>query len=68
MNSLIEFIKALGPFITAATPVLLIVVPWLLNRRQTRVLKEHSDSNKAEIIRSGTGTFRLLNDEQDKAK
>jgi hypothetical protein len=70
MNGVVEFIKALGPVITAATPVLLILVGWWTNNHtkkvmaaQTKELTDHSDSNREQVkgaIASSTGTFKQL--------
>ena len=49
MKELIELVKSLAPLITAATPVLLILVNWYVTHRQTRDLKAHSDENREAI-------------------
>lgn len=59
----VEIIKALGPFIQAATPLILGVLAWLLTARQTRKLMSHSDANRDKItaqVASSTGTFKQL--------
>jgi hypothetical protein len=60
---LVAVLRELGPIITAATPVLLILVNWYVTRRQTRDLKAHSDENRAQIqstVASSSGTYRKL--------
>ena len=70
MNGFVEFVKALGPVITAATPVLLILVGWWTNNHtkkvmasQTKELTAHSDSNREAIksaVVDASGTYRTL--------
>lgn len=70
MNGLVEVIKALTPFVTAATPVLLIFATWWTTShtrkvmdQQTKVLTDHSDSNREQIkgaVASASGTYRTL--------
>jgi hypothetical protein len=55
MNAVVEIIKALTPFITAATPVLLILVNWWVTHNQTKKLQAHSDDNKEQIKAAGFG-------------
>jgi hypothetical protein len=66
MNAVVEIIKALTPFITAATPVLLILVNWWVTHNQTKKLQAHSDDNKeqikAAVVSSGTTTQKILSD------
>ena len=70
MNVVVEFVKALGPLITAATPVLLILVGWWTNNHtkkvmaaQTKELTAHSDENRDKIqgtVTSASGTYKKL--------
>lgn len=64
MNGFIAVLKELGPIITAATPVLLILVSWWTTKRQTKDLKAHSDENmtKIQTTVSETGTHKALGD------
>lgn len=67
---LVELITALTPFVTAATPVLLVLVGWWINRQnkktaaaQTTDLKAHSDENREKIastVATATGTHPTL--------
>jgi len=63
MNGMVDLLVALGPFITALTPIVLPVVMWLVNRQQTKTIKSHSDENREAISRrvdEATGVFRTL--------
>ena len=63
MNSFVAVLKELGPVITAATPVLLILVNWYVTSRQTKNINEHSTATTNEVksaITSATGTFKAL--------
>lgn len=70
MKYIVELITALTPFVTAATPVLLVLVGWWINRQnkktaaaQTTDLKAHSDENREQIkssVTSASGTFKTL--------
>lgn len=70
MKNLLELIKALGPFLQAATPLLVVLIPLWINRQskkiaaaQTKDLMAHSDGNAVKIVdkvTSATGTFSAL--------
>lgn len=72
MKYLVDLITALTPFVAAATPVLLVLVGWWINRQnrktaaaQTQDLKAHSDDNREQIkstVASATGTHKALGD------
>ena len=72
MKYLVDLITALTPFVAAATPVLLVLVGWWINRQnrktaaaQTVDLKAHSDENREKIastVASATGTHKALSD------
>lgn len=68
VNALVAVLRELGPVITAATPVLLLLVGWWINKQtrktadtQTRDLKQHGDVNRKEIqeaVTSASGTYK----------
>lgn len=65
MHNVVALLNSLGPVITAATPVLVIVVNWLITRRQSRDLKEHGDRNATKISNAmieATGSHKTLPD------
>ena len=65
MKALGELLTNLAPIITAATPVLLILVNWYVTRRQSKDLKSHSDVNAASVratVTEATGIHKTLPD------
>lgn len=72
MKYLVELITALTPFVAAATPVLLVLVGWWINKQnkktaaaQTKDLMAHSDGNVEKIadkVSSASGTHPILPD------
>lgn len=61
MNGFIAVLKELGPIITAATPVLLIIVNYYVTKHQTRKINEHTTT---AATASATGNFTALNAEK----
>jgi uncharacterized Tic20 family protein len=65
VKGIIDLINSLGPFITAATPILVPVVMWLITRAQSKDLKAHSDSNREAInnqIAATSGTYKAISE------
>ena len=65
MSSTADVLISLAPIITAATPVVLVVVNWWVTRQQSKDLKAHSDENMAKInavTAESTGTHKILPD------
>ena len=70
INDVIAILRELGPIITAATPVLLVVVTWWTKRAndkaikdQTTVINDHSTQTTNAVrneLASATGTHRVL--------
>ena len=69
-TDIVAVLKELGPVITAATPVLLVVVTWWTKRAndkaikdQTTVINDHSTATTNAVrndLASATGTHRVL--------
>ena len=65
MNAMHQLLSDLAPIITAATPVLLILVNWYVTSRQSKDLKKHSDENATKTMNAvseATGTHQTLGD------
>lgn len=63
MNGFVAILRELGPVITAATPVLLIIVNWWVTKRQTQQINQHSTDTTDSVISavvSASGSYKAL--------
>lgn len=63
VDGLVAILRELGPVITAATPVLVIVVNWWVTKKQTKIINDHSSATTEDVkqtIAASTGQYKAL--------